>query len=56
LNWQLLKDNTPCRIGYDMKIGDFENDEATWKTIQTKMIDAMIRLENAISPFVAKLP
>jgi len=55
LNWQLLKDKTPCRIGYEIEIGDFENNEATCKAIQIKMIDAMIRLEKSLSPFISKL-
>ncbi len=56
LVWNPLDNKVPCRIGYEMEIGDYENDEANWQTIQTSMIDAMMRLEKTLSSFIAKLP
>ncbi len=54
LIWQPLDDKRDCRIRYVMEIVDFENSEY-WLEIQTEMIDAMSRLEKALSPFIAKL-
>jgi hypothetical protein len=35
--------------------GGYRNDPEEWPTIQDVMIDAMIRLEKAIGPFVPQL-
>ena len=55
LSWQRLESKRGCRIAYEMTLGGYKDDEAKWQTIQTAMIDAMVRLEKALSPFIAKL-
>jgi hypothetical protein len=40
------------RIAYDIKTGGYKSDESEWQAIQTEMIDAMISLERALSPFI----
>src|SRR2546423_2375184 len=54
LLWTRRETGKTSRIAYDMTIGGYK-DEADWETIQTAMIDAMIRFENALSPFIARL-
>lgn len=55
LSWQRLDKKIASRIAYEMTLGGYKDDEATWQTIQTAMIDAMVRLEKALSPFIAGL-
>ncbi len=55
LSWQRLDEKRACRVAYLMTIGGYKDDEATWQTIQTAMIDAMVRLEKSLSPFIAGL-
>jgi hypothetical protein len=54
LLWQRLETKRACRIAYEMTIGG-KDDEANWQAIQITMVDAMIRFEKALSPFIAKL-
>jgi hypothetical protein len=54
LSWERLDAGKASRVGYYFK-GGYKNDESEWHSIQEKMVDSMIRLEKAISPFIAKL-
>lgn len=55
LLWQRLDEKIACRIAHEMTIGGYKDDEANWQAIQTAMIDAMVRLEKALSPFIPHL-
>ncbi|HEX8352923.1 MAG TPA: DUF4268 domain-containing protein [Pyrinomonadaceae bacterium] len=55
LLWQRLDEKIACRIAYEMNIGGYRDDEATWRTIQAAMIDAMVKFEKALSPFIPRL-
>ena len=54
LDWQELKDRRACRIRITLTNGGYRDDEKKWHEIQEAMVDAMIRLEKALSPFVEK--
>ncbi len=54
LEWQRLEGKRACRIKKEILLGGYR-DEAKWSEIQDTMIDAMIRLENALKPHIAKL-
>lgn len=54
LVWRRRENGKTSRIAYDMGAGGYK-DEAGWGAIQAMMIDAMIRLEGALSPFIADL-
>jgi hypothetical protein len=54
LSWQRLEGKRACRIAKRLEIGGYR-DEEEWPRIHEGMIDAMMRLEKALSPFVAKL-
>ena len=54
LVWEELKDKLPCRIYYEIEVGELEYKEDKWKEIQIKMINAMIRFQNQLSPYIEK--
>ncbi len=54
LVWQRLDGRRACRVRKDIRIGGY-NDESKWPEIQESMIDAMIRLERALGPYVNDL-
>jgi hypothetical protein len=55
LSWQPLKGKRACRIAYTVTAGGYRTDQAKWPDIQDAMIDAMIRLEKTLAPYLAKL-
>jgi hypothetical protein len=55
LSWQRLDDKQGCRVAYVTAAGGYRSDESKWPGIQDTLIDAMIRLEIALSPHLAKL-
>jgi hypothetical protein len=54
LEWLRLEGKRACRIKRDIDLGGYR-DEEKWPEIQDAMIDAMIRLEKALSPHIARL-
>ncbi|MDQ3816454.1 MAG: DUF4268 domain-containing protein [Acidobacteriota bacterium] len=54
LSWERLDARRASRIAYTVA-GGYRDDEAKWPSIHETMIDAMIRLEKALSPFIASL-
>ena len=55
LSWERLNDKRACRIAYIVTTGGYKSDESKWPEIQDAMIDAMIRLEKALTSHLAKL-
>jgi hypothetical protein len=55
LSWQRLGDKRACRISFVIRVGGYKSPESKWPEIQDDMIDAMIRLEKAFGPILAKL-
>jgi len=54
LEWQRLEGRRACRIRKTISIGGYL-DEDKWPKIHEAMIDAMIRLEKALKPYIRKL-
>jgi hypothetical protein len=54
LDWQRLDAKRACRIKKNIDLGGYR-DESKWPEIQAAMIDAMIGLEKALKPHIAKL-
>jgi len=54
LEWQRLEGKRACRIKKDIDLGGYR-DEEKWPQIHDAMIDAMIRLEKALKPHIARL-
>jgi hypothetical protein len=55
LSWERLDSKRASRIAYNVTVGGYRDDETKWPEIQDAMIDAMIRLDKAISPFIINL-
>ena len=56
LEWQRLEGQRSCRIGKQLSLGGYRDDEKKWQEIQDAMIDTMIRLEEAFRPHIDRLP
>jgi Domain of unknown function (DUF4268) len=54
LEWQPLEGKRACRIRQRFELGGYQ-DKERWPEIQDKMIDAMVRLERALKPHIARL-
>jgi hypothetical protein len=54
LDWQRLEDKRACRIRKRLTQGGYR-DEGSWDEIQQTMIQAMIRLSNALNPYLSQL-
>lgn len=55
LDWDPLEGRRACRIAKYMDHGGYRSPEEEWPEVQNKMIDAMIRLEKSLSPYLLKL-
>lgn len=54
LLWTRRETGKTSRIAYDMHDGGYK-DEDDWEEVHSAMIDAMTRLEQALSPFIAEI-
>ena len=54
LEWERLETKRACRIKKTIEVGGYR-DEEKWPQIHEAMIDAMVRLEKALAPHIAKL-
>jgi len=54
LSWEPLEGKAK-RIAKYFELGGYRDHEAKWPEIQDAMIDAMLRLESALQPFIAEL-
>lgn len=54
LEWERLEGKRACRIAKHLGLGGY-CDEAKWPEIQDALIDAMIRFEKALKPYISKL-
>ncbi len=54
LDWYRLEDKRACRIDKEISLGGYR-DEEKWQDIHEAMIDAMIRLDKALKPYIQKL-
>lgn len=54
LDWQPLEGRRACRIAKSIELGGLVNEDR-WPEIQDAMIDAMIKLEKALSPHIEQL-
>ena len=52
LDWKLLDNKRACRIVKPLSQGGYRNEVEDWEEIQDAMIDAMIRLNDALEPHI----
>ena len=55
LEWESLETRRACRIKKIIRKGGYRDAETKWPEIHSSMVDAMIRLEEALKPHIAKL-
>jgi hypothetical protein len=55
LEWEILDAKRASRIAKYFELGGYRDEETKWPCVQDAMIDAMIRLEKALHPYIAKL-
>ncbi|MEQ1802599.1 MAG: DUF4268 domain-containing protein [Gammaproteobacteria bacterium] len=55
LSWERLDTKRACRIKHVIERGGYRSPEAQWPEIQSEMVAAMIRLEDALTPGLASL-
>ena len=55
LDWQDLPKSRGCRIRY-LVPGGWQSPKEEWPTTQGALVDAMIRLEKALRPFIDSIP
>ncbi len=53
LEWQRLEGKRACRIKLPLDVGGLM-DEQKWPQIQDAMVDAIVRLEKLLRPFIEK--
>jgi hypothetical protein len=54
LDWERLEGNRACRVRKRIEIGGYQ-DEPKWPEVHHAMIEAVIRLEKALGPYIDKL-
>ena len=55
LIWDSKEKHRACSIRKEILEGGYGNAETKWPEIHASMVNAMIRLENALKPHIAKL-
>ncbi len=55
LKWEGLEGKRACRISVSLTDGGYRSPDEQWPGLQGSQIDAMIRLEKALKPFIVKL-
>jgi hypothetical protein len=55
LKWEGLEGKRACRISVSLSDGGYRSPDEQWGRLQDSQIDAMIRLEKALKPFITKL-
>jgi len=55
LSWNRMDGKLGSKVGSNVEVGGYQDPEATWHLAQNAMVDAMIRLERSVKPFVSKI-
>jgi hypothetical protein len=55
LEWEMIEGKRACMIRKRIKIGGYRGEEEKWPQIHEAKVDAMIRLEEALRPYIKKL-
>ncbi len=55
LEWEKLEGKRACRIRKRIKVGGYRDAEEKWPQIHEAMVNDMIRLEEALRPYIKKL-
>ena len=55
LEWDRLETRRACRIKKIIREGGYHDAETKWPEIHASMVEAIIRLEKALKPYISKL-
>ena len=55
LSWERLDGKLGSKVAHYVDVGGYQDSEQTWALAQNAMVDAMIRLERSVKPFLARL-
>lgn len=55
LDWEEMEGARSCVIKKDYEVGGWQTPEEEWETIYEKVVEAMVRLENATKPEIQKI-
>lgn len=55
LEWERKDERRACRIKKDLPLGGYRDNEQNWPKIHETMVDAMMRLHNALNPHIQYL-
>jgi Domain of unknown function (DUF4268) len=55
LFWERLEKKLGSKIAYYMEEGGYQDNEEAWPAIQASMVDVMVRLEKATTPYLTEL-
>jgi hypothetical protein len=55
LEWYEPEGVRLCRVIHEIKAGGYRDEEAKWPEIQDAIIDAMVRLEKALRPYLSSI-
>lgn len=55
LDWQGLFGKRACRIAAHLPTNEFRDDETTWPAMHEALLEAMVRFERALSPYIAEV-
>jgi hypothetical protein len=54
LSWERLDGSKSCRVAYRI-LGGVSDGESRWEAIQAALVEAMLRFERALLPFISNL-
>ena len=55
LVWERLEGKLGSKIAFYVEVGGYQDNEEIWSAVQEAMVDAMIRLERSVAPFLSNL-
>lgn len=55
LSWERLEENLGSKVAFYLEEGGYQDNEDSWPIIQAAMVDAMVRLEKATTPFLTNV-
>lgn len=55
LAWERLDGKLGSKVAHCVDMGGYQNSEEEWNTIHQAMVDAMMKLERSVKPFLANL-
>ena len=55
LSWERMDGKLGSKVAYYVEVGGYQDPESTWNLAQNALVDAMIKLERSVKPFVLRI-